>query len=106
MRHVISGAMVLFVLGGCAYPNSGVTVRDERPTIAIQGAPAGALLYVDGVAMGNADQFDGKTKTLIVEPGRHKIEVLHQGQPLLSEQVFLGAGALKIFPVHIPGAKQ
>jgi hypothetical protein len=96
--------LVLLALSGLAacdirYPNTGVEIADERPTIAFRGAPAGSQVFVDGVAMGPADEFDGQ-KVLLVEPGMHVVQVRHKGGILLSERVFLGEGAKRTFVVQ------
>jgi hypothetical protein len=50
--------------------------------------------------MGAADQFDGNRETLMVEPGTHVVQVRHEGGVLLSERVYLGEGATRIFVVQ------
>jgi len=57
------------------------------------------MLYVDGLSMGRAQQFDGDTNVLVLEPGTHKIEVISQGKSLLSEKVFFGGGEIKTLSV-------
>ncbi len=104
MKPVMSLLMVL-VLGGLAacdirYPNTNVAIADERPTIGFKGAPGGSQVFVDGIAMGAADRFDGHRETLMVEPGTHVVQVRHDGGVLLSERVYLGEGATRIFIVQ------
>jgi len=81
----------LATLVGCAYPSTNVRSVESRPSIAISGAAKGATLVVDGLSMGDASQFDGKPKALLLEPGRHRVEVKSGGVTLLSKEVFLGA---------------
>ncbi len=97
--------LVVLALGGLGacdirYPNTGVEITDERPTIGFKGAPGGSEVFVDGIAMGPADQYDGQRETLLVEPGTHVVQIHHQGGVLLSERVFLGEGATRIFVVQ------
>ncbi len=104
MKPVWSLLMVL-ALGGLAacdirYPATNVAIADERPTIGFKGAPGGSQVFVDGIAMGAADQFDGSRETLMVEPGTHVVQVRHEGGVLLSERVYLGEGATRIFVVQ------
>lgn len=87
-----------FVVG--CYPESEVRVTDNRPKIAIKNAPENAVVYVDGLKMGLASQFNGDPNVLLVEPGRHKIEVRSDNRILLSEDVFLGESALKTLTVN------
>ncbi len=99
------GALVVVVgLAGLAaciqYPTTGVAIPDERPTIAFKGAPYAAVVFVDGLAHGLAADYDGATKSLIVEPGNHLIEVRDGDRNILSERVFLGSRATKTFVVR------
>lgn len=104
MRLVRPLLMVLALggLGACdiRYPNTGVEIADERPTIGFKGAPGGSQVFVDGIAMGPADRYDGQRETLLVEPGTHVVQVRHLGGVLLSARVFLGEGANRIFVVQ------
>lgn len=101
---VVRAMLMLLAFGGLAacdirYPNTGVEITDERPTIAFKGAPEGSQVFLDGIAMGPADEFDGR-KVLLVEPGTHVVEVRRNGGVLLSESVFLGEGATRTFVVQ------
>lgn len=104
MKAVRAMLMLLAFSGLAAcdirYPNTGVVIADERPTIAFSSAPKGSQVFIDGVAMGPADEFDGQNKVLLVEPGTHVVEVRRKGGVLLSERVFLGEGATRIFVVQ------
>lgn len=82
------------------YPSTDIRTTDERPTIAFTGAPEGAQIFVDDVAMGSASRFDGVTESLLVEPGNHVVEVRLDGRTLLSRRVHLGGRATKTFVVR------
>lgn len=100
MRQFLTiGIVLLALIVGCAYPTSGVRVPDERPSIAVKNAPRDAVLYVDGLNMGMARDYDGRSQVLLLEPGTHKVEVSTGGRVLLSETVFLGGGELRTLVV-------
>lgn len=103
MKYLIILFPIMLLASGCAYPTSGVRVLDKRPSIVIQNAPKDAILIVDGLNMGLANNYDGQDSALLIESGTHKIEVMNHGMPILSEQVFLGSGELKTFRVHTSG---
>jgi hypothetical protein len=86
------------VLQGCAYPEPAkVEQHDARPTLGVSGAPAGSLLFVDGLKIGSVKRFNGKAGVLLVESGKHKVEVRNTaGQTLFSEDVFLGSSTTKV----------
>ncbi len=94
--------LALGSLAGCTYPKTEVSTVEERPSLAIHGAPANALLYVDGLAMGPATQYDGKEQVLLLEEGTHLIEIKQGRNILYSEKAFLGSGATKTITIN-PG---
>lgn len=106
MRHLLIIFIMITMIAGCAYPGTTAQVVDDRPSIAVQGAPKDAVLYVDDLNMGLADTYDGRPKVLLLEPGKHKIEIKSEGHILLSEKVFLGSGSMKTFSVVSPGSVQ
>lgn len=101
MRSLIYIFIIIIMVQGCAYPTSQSRVLDKRPSIAVQDAPDEAILIVDGLNMGLANQYNGHDKALLIEPGTHKIEVVNHGLTILTEQIFLGGSELKIFKVNI-----
>jgi hypothetical protein len=102
--NVFLPLVVLILVSACSGPISAVRVPDNRPAIAIQGAAADAILYVDGLSMGAAQQFDGRTQVLVLEPGPHKVEVISRGKRLLSEQIFLGGEETKTLIISEGGS--
>ncbi len=101
-KRLIVVLVLLVFLGGCAYPTGTVTSPDDRARIAITNAPYGALLIVDGLEMGEAKLYDGKKSVLLIEPGSHVIQVIHLGEELVSESVFLEQGQTKTFKASKP----
>jgi len=89
MRRVL----VLFLLlsmAACAMPSTVVQTPDTRPGLAIEGAPAGAILFLDGVRIGEANRYDGQPNILRVEPGTHTVTVKGaDGAELLEQKVFV-----------------
>jgi len=86
------------ILAGCHYPDAAkVEQKDTRPALGVQGAPAGAVVFVDGLKMGAASQFDGKSHVLLVESGTHLVEIKSpDGKVLHSETLFLSSSTTKI----------
>lgn len=98
MKKITTLLFASFFLISCTYPSTSVTISDNRPSIAIEGAPANAILYVDGLRMGAVQQFNSQ-QTLLLEPGNHKVEVISQGATLFSEEIFLGGGEVKTIKI-------
>jgi hypothetical protein len=89
-NHIIIPLFALMVaLGSCAMPNTAVRTIDDRPTLAIKGAPLDAVLYVDNLPMGAASQYDGAPNTLAVEPGSHTVRITVGNQVIYEQRVFV-----------------
>jgi hypothetical protein len=50
----LSFLLVVALLSACALPQTTVKTGSAPPTLIVKGAPAGSILFVDGLAMGNA----------------------------------------------------
>lgn len=81
--------IILTFFIGCALPSSVVKTTDTRPRISISGAPEKALLYVDGINMGNTSQYDGHPDVLILQPGTHRIQVYSNNEAIYDKKVFI-----------------
>ena len=91
---------LFLLLAGCAMPSTVVMTPDTRPSIAIEGAPPGAVLFLDGVRVGEANLYDGQPNVLRVEPGTHTVTVrAANGAELLDRKVFVES-ELKTLKVH------
>lgn len=92
-------------LAGCAMPATEVKTGSVRPALAVQGAPAGAMLYVDGLQIGEAARYDGKAQKLMIEEGAHRVEIRQGGTVLHSQQIFAAPGETAAVVVGTGGAK-
>lgn len=100
MKRLFVFTSVMFLIYGCAYPTSSVRVLDDRPSLMVHNAPQDAVLLVDGLDMGKASLYDGLGKVLLLEPGTHRVEVMHQGMLIHSEKIFLGDGETKTININ------
>ena len=104
MKYLCAGLIILsaILLQGCSYPDAAkIEQKDSRPAIGVSGAPEGATLYVDGLKMGMASQYDGKENVVLVESGKHLIEVKSAaGEVLHSETVFLSSSTTKVLTIQ------
>jgi len=75
-------------------PATTVKTVDTRPSISITGAPLDSILYVDGISMGNAIQYNGHPNILIIEPGTHKI-LIKDGNDVIYQQTIFVESELK-----------
>ena len=70
----------------CLQPHRTV---DDRPTLALKGAPEGALLYIDGLNMGQAAQYNGEPQVLTIEPGTHSVRVTLNNEVIYEQRIFV-----------------
>jgi hypothetical protein len=91
---------VLLSVTGCTMPSTVVRTSDTRPSLAVVGAPACAVLMVDGNEVGPAATYAGNPTVLRVEPGTHVVEIsCPGGASLFSQRVFVES-ELKTIEVH------
>ncbi len=71
-------------------PSTTVRTTDSRPSLAVEGAPGGSQLFVDGNPVGDAGAYDGQPAVLLVEPGTHVVDVRDtSGKVLFRQTVFI-----------------
>ncbi len=95
------GMAVCVVLASCAprYPVTKVNTIDSRPTLSFTNAPAGSVVVVDGLKSGEAAQYNGKPKVLVVEPGTHDVAVTQNDKVIFQQTVFIESEH-KVINVH------
>ncbi len=87
-------AAALAFASGCKNPDTHTRSVDDSPAISISGAPVGAILVVDGIAVGAAADYS-QGKALQVLPGRHVVVLRAGGQVIASREVFVDAQGIK-----------
>ena len=98
-------AGLAFALCACALPQTTVRTGAPQPGVTVQGAPSDAVLFVDGLSMGPAKQFDGNPKVLAVLEGVHTLEI-HQGSTVIFHDKALFSNG-ETHPIKLlPGAGQ
>lgn len=93
-------AAAAFMLAACAMPSTTVRTTDTRPSLAIEGAPSGSLLLVDGNRMGDANAYNGQPAVLRVEPGTHVVEVQDSSGRVVFRQTVFVESETKTIQVH------
>lgn len=87
-------------LAACAMPSTTVRSAESRPSPAVQGAPRGLQLFVDGNAVGDAGSYDGQPAVLVVEPGTHVVDVRDGSGAVLFRQTVFVESETKTIQVH------
>lgn len=104
MRHLLAIA-ALVLLAGCALPQTTVRSGSSAPGLTVSGAPSGSVLFVDGIQVGMAPEFDGKPKVLAVLDGVHQVEIRQGSVVVYSEKVFFSNGETHSVKIATNGAK-
>lgn len=91
------------MLSACALPETSVKTGSPRPTLIIKGAPVGSILIVDGLVMGQAEQFNGAPNELIVEEGLHQVEIKQGSVTVHAEKAVISNGESRTVMVNAGG---
>jgi uncharacterized lipoprotein YajG len=83
--------VAMAALTGCM-PQTTVRTGMSPPTLMVAGAPSGSVLFVDGLDMGSATQYDGNPKVLAVLEGTHQVEVRLGSNLVYKEKAFVSSG--------------
>jgi hypothetical protein len=97
---------VSLCLSACGHPTEQVRTLDERPSILVNGAPAGAVLQVDGLIAGAVNGASGAPQAIRVEPGTHTIDVLNNGASIMHDRLFVSGGVITTVTVPSGGGKK
>lgn len=96
MMRLAFGLFLLVATTGCPYyPIEQVRQTDERPALLVQGAPEGAVLFVDGLYAGPIAGADGAPQAIRVEPGTHDVLVALPDRALMSQRLFVSGAGIK-----------
>jgi hypothetical protein len=89
-----------FFFCSCAMPSTAVRTTDTRPSLAFEGAPEGATVFLDGLLAGEAEKYDGQPGVLLVEPGTHHVVVKGRDGTVLMERKVYVESEIKTIKVH------
>ncbi|MCZ4279152.1 hypothetical protein O4H49_00090 [Kiloniella laminariae] len=94
-RYFVLFFLAVF-LPSCAQPVETTKTLDERPSIGFDNVPQTAEIFVDDLSMGIVGDYDGKSRSLILVNGRHKVKLIHDGQEILSQEIYLRGPSVTI----------
>jgi hypothetical protein len=100
--------IVLFLalaLSACALPTTKVNAGTARPTLTVLGAPANAVLFIDGLQIGVASNYNGAPNTLLIEEGVHRVELRQGGNVLMVQKILASGGENTKFTYNPEGSK-
>ena len=89
---VLTALAAATLLSACSLPQTTVRSGSAQPGLIVSGAPDGSTLFVDGLQIGPATQYDGDPNVLTVLEGTHTVEIRKDGGVVFSGKTFVGAG--------------
>lgn len=92
-------------LAACALPTTQVNSGTARPTLTVIGAPANAILFVDGLQIGAAAIYNGAPNTLLIEEGVHRLELRMGNTVLVTQKIYASGGENTKFTYSAESAK-
>jgi hypothetical protein len=84
--------VALTCLTACSWFASKKILVPDPTQIIVTGAPAGSLVFVDGVQAGQATPLNDHTQVLEVAPGAHKVEIHVGDRVVYREDTYVGLG--------------
>jgi uncharacterized protein YraI len=97
--------IVITLLSACSLPQTTVRSGSTQPGLIVKGAPNGSTLFIDGLPVGPATEYDGNPKVLTVLEGVHKVEVRSGPSVVYSEKAFVNSGETHTVTVVGGGAQ-
>jgi hypothetical protein len=88
----------LILLSGCSWFHRKPQEPDPSEYI-VTGAPAGAILFVDGTQVGHASEANNRTQVLKVAPGTHLVEVKVGDSVTYRENTYVAVGEKRVVTV-------
>ncbi len=91
--------VILLCLSGCSWFHAKKAAAPEPPQLIVTGAPAGSMLFVDGVQVRQASEAVGHAQVLEVAAGTHILEVRKDDAVTYRENFDVEAGEKRVITV-------
>ena len=87
-------AVTFFAGPGCSWLGAK-RAAPHTPQIVVTGSPAGSLLLLDGVQVGEASSVNDRPRILEVSPGTHEVAVQVGDAVVFREETYTGSGEIR-----------
>ncbi len=95
----------IYKIGVDLQPKAGVHYSATPAVVETYVNPGRAAVFVDGMYAGHADEFDGGGDELLLQPGKHKIDITLPGYKAFKADVSLLPNQVFKFQVQlVPGS--
>ena len=94
MKKGIFLGIVIILIMGCGLPQGTVKGVGNEGLLKIIATPEDAIVYVDGIKAGEAQDFNGKPGLLKLTSGTHVIELKAEGYDPYRREVYSSNNSL------------
>ncbi len=92
--------MTLAGLGACSWLGMRKTPPPPAPTeLLVTGSPAGSLVFIDGVQVGQAAARGNQTQVLAVAAGTHEVAIKLNDKVVYREATYVAPGERRVVVV-------
>ena len=91
--------MTLACLSACTWFGSRKHELPDPTEIIVTGAPAGSLIFVDGLQAGQETAVSDHPQVLIVAAGAHKVEIYTGDKVVYREETYVALGQHRVVTV-------
>lgn len=101
---IITLSITLFLSGCVKQPTRNTQMVDDRPGLTFDLAQAGYQDYelkIDGISYGRVGQYQEGERYLRIIDGMHTIQLFKGDRATFQQEVYLGAGSIKVIEVTI-----
>ena len=91
--------MALLTMAGCHMWGVGKKAAADPAELIVTGAPAGALIFVDGAQVGPAAARNDESEIITVAPGSHLVEIHLDDAIVYREDTYAGHGDHRVVTV-------
>ena len=91
--------MTLACLSACSWFGSRKQESPDPTELIVTGAPAGSLIFVDGLQTGQETAVSDHPQVLIVAAGAHKVEIHTGDKVVYREDTYVALGEHRVVTV-------
>lgn len=95
----VSLLLLLALLTGCSWFHARKPLAPGPPELIVTGAPAGSILFIDGVQTRPANEAGNRPQLLEVAPGPHTLEVKTGDKVTYRENLDVDVGEKRVITV-------
>ncbi len=89
----------LLMLSGCSWFHAKPKPAPVPPQFVVTGAPAGSIVFIDGVMTGRLTELNDRPQIVAVTAGTHTVEVRIGDTVVYREDAYIKSGEKRVITV-------